>query len=72
MNISNWYTVRHHVLVHNWTYKQNVAMECQQVQYGGYPMKWLRKIILKIMHCNNVGFLDLSAILSINFSNTYF
>ena len=23
-------------------------------------MKWLRKIILKIMHCNNVGFLDLS------------
>ena len=24
MKISNWYTVRHHVLVHNWTDKQNV------------------------------------------------
>ena len=23
MKISNWYTVRHHVLVHNWTDKQN-------------------------------------------------
>ena len=24
MNINNWYTVRHHVLVHNWMNKQNV------------------------------------------------
>ena len=24
------------------------------------------------MHCNNVGFLDLSAILTINFTNWYF
>ena len=27
--------------------------------------EWLRKIILKIMHCNNVDFLDLPAILII-------
>ena len=46
--------------------------ECQQVQYGGYPMKWLRKIILKIMHCSNVGFWVLWAILIINFTNKYF
>ena len=47
-------------------------MECQQVQYGGQTMKWLRKIMLKIMNCNNVGFLDLSAILTQNFTNDYF
>ena len=46
-------------------------MECQQVQYGGQPMNQQRKIILKIMHCNNVGFLNLSAILTINFTNQY-
>ena len=31
----------------------------------------VEKIILKIMHCNNVGFIDLSAILTINFTNKY-
>ena len=59
MKISNWYTMRHHVLVHNWTDKQKSVMECQQVKYGGYPMKWLRKIILKLLHCKNIDFLDL-------------
>ena len=45
---------------------------CYGVSTGA--VRWLAyemvvKIILKIIDCNNVGFLDLSAILAINFTN---
>ena len=34
MKISNWYTVRHHVLDHNWTNKQNVfEMSTDEAQW---------------------------------------
>ena len=36
------------------------------VRWLAYEM--VEKIILKIMHCNNVGFLGLSAVLTINFT----
>ena len=69
MKISNWYTVRHHVLVHNWTDKKM----CCGMSTGA--VRWLVYEIVEennIEDCNNVGFLDLSAILTINFSNKYF
>ena len=67
MNISNWYTVKHHVLVHNWTDKMCYGMSTGAVWWLAYEM--VEKNNIKIMHCNNVSFLNLSAILTVNFTN---
>ena len=65
-------------MVHSETYsgtqldgQTKCVMEWQQVQYGA-AYEIVEKLILKIIHCNNVGFLDLSAILTISFTNKYF
>ena len=47
--------------------KMCYGMSTGAVRWLAYEMA--EKIILKIMHCNNVGFLDLSTILTINFTN---
>ena len=56
MKLSNWHTVRHHVLVRNWTDKQ----KCYRMSTGA--VWWLayeivEKNNIKEMNCNNVGFL---------------
>ena len=40
MNIKNWYTVRHHVLVHNWTDKQKcvIGISTGAVRWLAYEM----------------------------------
>ena len=47
--------------------KMCYIMSTAAVRWLAYEM--VGKIILKIMHCNNEGFLDLSVILTINFTN---
>ena len=47
--------------------KMCYAISTGAVWWLAYEM--VRKIILKPVHGNNVGFLDLSAILTINFTN---
>ena len=39
MKISNWYTVRHHVLIHNWTDKKMCyGMSTGAVRWLAYEM----------------------------------
>ena len=47
--------------------KMCYGMSTDAVWWLAYEM--VEKNNIKIMHCNNVGFLDLSAILTINFTN---